>query len=381
MTHNMGMGEVGIGLPTLLSINSMNPALLTANTLSVFDIAIQGESRTITNELNSQKAGTAGYKNLSFAFPVIPGKWTTNFGISPFSSVSYNLNSFVPIENSTDSTYIEAEGNGGLTEVNFSNGIRIFKGLSVGVKSSFVFGFTENTTTTYLLGSLSQFPTSVIEKTNYKDLIFGFGLSYGKRIGKSDHSLGFGITYDLAKDLTGKRLVRFEAIAPSGGVIIGDTLQHRSDTSAFQLPSKIGIGISWIKDNFISIGIDLTRSNWVSDAGFGNDGEVYRPAYSAGIGIEITPKYDDVNSYISRIRYRLGFSYEQMPYVVNGTNINDLGINFGWSLPIRGVSSLNMAFKFGKRGTTDNNLVKENYIKFAIGATINDRWFVRRKYN
>ncbi|MFY0626024.1 MAG: hypothetical protein JXR07_07010 [Reichenbachiella sp.] len=381
MSHNMGMGEIGIGTPSVWNINNMNPALLTANTLSVFEIGIQGENRTIANELDEQKAGTAGYKNLSFAFPVVAGKWTTNFGIAPMSSVNYKFNSNLPIEGSETEAELTFEGNGGLTEVNWSNGIRLFKGLSVGIRSSFVFGFTEHSTTSILSGNVQQFPTTIVEKTNYSGLKFGFGASYGQKIGDSGNSLGFGIIYDVAKDLSGDRIVRLEADTGGSTVTIGDTLSNRSYTDAFNLPSKLGFGVSWIKDNFLTIGIDVSKSFWTEDAGFGVDIETYRNTYSAGIGLEITPKYDDVDSYISRIRYRIGFRYEQQPYIVGGTNIDDIGINFGWSLPIRGVSSLNMAFKFGQRGTTSDNLIKENYFKFVIGATINDRWFVRRKYN
>ena len=99
MSNNYGMGEVGIGTPSIWNINNMNPALLTSNTLSVFEIAMQGENRNISNDLSSQKAGTAGYKYINFAFPIIAGKWTSNLGISPFSSVNYRFNATDTVTN------------------------------------------------------------------------------------------------------------------------------------------------------------------------------------------------------------------------------------------------------------------------------------------
>lgn len=387
MTHNMAMGEIGIGTPSVWNINNMNPALLTYNTLSIFELSIQGENRTMADNVDEQKAGSAGYKNLSFAFPVMPGKWTTNFGITPMSTINYNFFSTVPIKTPDgttlpdESAQLDSKGQGGLTEVNFSNGFRIYKGLSLGVRASFVFGFSEHVNTSSLGGTSQQFPTTVTEKTNYSGFTYGFGLAYGTQLKDSDNSLSFGLIYDVAKDLEGSRLTEFSVNTSTGGTIIGDTLQDRSYDDAFNLPSKLGIGISWTKDNFIKLGIDVTQSNWQSDAGFGQDREEYRAAYSAGIGFEIIPNYDDVDSYISRIRYRVGFRYEELPYLVNGQKVNDIGINFGWALPIRGVSTLNMSCKIGKRGSTDNSLIEENYFKFALGATINDRWFVRRKYN
>ena len=71
----------------------------------------------------------------------------------------------------------------------------------------------------------------------------------------------------------------------------------------------------------------------------------------------------------------------ETPYVVNDITINDFGINFGASLPVSGFSSIDLAAKFGRLGTTDNGLIKESYYQIVIGATINDRWFIKRKYD
>ena len=35
----------------------------------------------------------------------------------------------------------------------------------------------------------------------------------------------------------------------------------------------------------------------------------------------------------------------------------------------------------GKRGTTNQNLVEENFINFQISLSLTDRWFVKRKYD
>jgi hypothetical protein len=35
----------------------------------------------------------------------------------------------------------------------------------------------------------------------------------------------------------------------------------------------------------------------------------------------------------------------------------------------------------GNRGTKKDNLVLEKYIKITLGFTINDRWFIKQKYD
>ena len=43
------------------------------------------------------------------------------------------------------------------------------------------------------------------------------------------------------------------------------------------------------------------------------------------------------------------------------------------------MSTLNMGFEFGKRGTIENNLVQENYFKFRLSLSLTDNWFIKMK--
>ncbi|MFT6939261.1 MAG: hypothetical protein ACJASN_000744, partial [Cyclobacteriaceae bacterium] len=89
----------------------------------------------------------------------------------------------------------------------------------------------------------------------------------------------------------------------------------------------------------------------------------------------------DVNSYLKRVDYRFGFGVSQLPYLASGTEINEIGINFGASFPTKSFSSLDMGFKLGTRGTITNNLIRENFAQVVFGLTINDRWFIKRRYD
>ena len=90
----------------------------------------------------------------------------------------------------------------------------------------------------------------------------------------------------------------------------------------------------------------------------------------------------DVRSYLKRITFRAGVSFEEKPYVLQDTQINEFGINFGWSLPVSRFSNLDFGLMVGNRGTTNNNLVREDFFKVYFGATFNDnRWFIRPKFN
>jgi hypothetical protein len=80
------------------------------------------------------------------------------------------------------------------------------------------------------------------------------------------------------------------------------------------------------------------------------------------------------------VAYRAGFNYKKLGLVIRDTEINEYGISFGVSLPIGlRLSNVNLGFEIGKRGTTDNNLVKENFYNFRLSLSLNDKWFKKQK--
>ena len=127
------------------------------------------------------------------------------------------------------------------------------------------------------------------------------------------------------------------------------------------------------------VGLDVNYGQW---AGSTNESNAeLQNTLGFAIGGQFIPDMRDVNRYFQRVMYRGGFNYDQLPYVINGKEINEFGINFGASFPTNGVSSLDAAFKYGWRGTVENSLIRETFFQFVLGLTINDRWFVKRRYD
>ncbi len=103
-------------------------------------------------------------------------------------------------------------------------------------------------------------------------------------------------------------------------------------------------------------------------------------AFRAG-GLYI-PNYSSVTSYFERVTYRAGFRYEELGLRISDQDINEFGISFGVGLPTkRNISNLNLTFEYGQRGTTDANLVQENFFNIGVSLSLNDVWFLKSKFN
>ena len=379
--NQFAMGDLGIGTPTVFHINVMNPALLIKNSLSSFQMGLVGDIRTLSTSAINERRGGANLNYIAYAFPIVTNRWSSSFGVVPISRMNYNIVNRATVANTETPVQYSYKGEGGLSKVYFSNGVNLLKGLSVGVRGSFVFGSFEKSTETTLLGFTNgtNYTTAYFEKRTYADFEFGGGVHYQQKIGDKKF-VHFGAIYDLPSSISGERFAQLERRGLSAGPMPGDTLIARQDV-LFKLPKKMGFGISFENLNKFTVGFDARISEWSSNPASEILSTTYQKGLKLVLGGEITPDISSVDSYLSRATYRLGASWEKLPYRVNGNDVTDFGINFGTSLPVGAVSSLDVAMKVGTRGNLTDNVIKENYVQIYIGATINDRWFIRRKYD
>ena len=70
---------------------------------------------------------------------------------------------------------------------------------------------------------------------------------------------------------------------------------------------------------------------------------------------------------------------EKTQYEFNGQGIDMLAFNTGLSLPLSPNNSLDLGLEFSMRGTTESNLIKENRLKFSLGLSLGELWFLRRE--
>ncbi len=383
LATNQGMGGLGFSQPQYLYLNNQNPALLVYNTLTVFQAGLLAEQLDLTDGVNNQSVRSGNLNYLAIAFPVLFRKITTSVGLMPYTNVDYSLQYDLQVFDGNnqliDTTSVTEQGSGGLTQLYWSNGFRIYKDLSIGVKASYIFG-SVNTLTLNEIQLENQpvpFIPGVDESTYSKGFLLGGGISYTiDSLFKGNYRLSFGAVYDLNGKLNAVRDVRYFRLNGRTLDTLGNDLLSTSK-GKLELPSGFGGGISFAKDAKWSIGFDYYYKDWSTFRSLNVADDDLGETWRWSLGGELTPDYAAL-SYFKRVTYRLGVS--QSPFFANGKKVNDFGINFGLSLPT-GQSSIDLAFKTGQRGSVQENGLKENYFKVYLGVTLNDRWFIKRKFD
>lgn len=378
LTHNRGMGGIGIGSGNALFINYANPAFLYKNNLSSFDVAFSIEQNIMQREDSSINRTGGGLSYGMFSFPVVANRWSMSLGVAPFSVVGYRIEEPITIQGGEDTGLQTVVGDGGLNIISFSNGVRVFGNFSLGLRIGYLFGpITE--TRTVLLSDPQANTTELEDQIYYSDLIFEPSFSYGFKVANNT-LLNVGATYQPEMQVRATRQVTLRSFAPTSSLPISATPIDTVERN-ITLPARLGVGISLEKSLKYLIGVDFMTQPWENYRSLGDNNDGMKNSYELSVGGQYIPDITSVNSYLARMAYRLGFYYRNTPFAFEDRQITDFGINLGFSLPMSNFSSVNVALEGGNRGTVDLGLIRENYFKISAGITFNDRWFIRRKFD
>jgi hypothetical protein len=387
LAQNQGMGGVGISNASSWYINNQNPALLTANYVTSFQAGLILESRTVNDGSSSLKNGSGNLNYLVMAFPIKPGRWTTSLGLMPYSSVNYKLSQILPVDGSATSTYLDQKtGSGGINQFYWANGVKVHKYVSLGVRASYLFSSIINEEINVLNqpdNRLVAYYASKYERNYVKDLSFSVGSYFHlDSLFKKNYRINVGVIYGFKSSLSTQRTLRQEERSIIRGSIVDSVTLVNNEPGSITLPQTLGLGVSFGRVNHWTVGADLNVLDYNQFKGFtGASASPTTTGIKTALGFEYVPDPTGIGNYLKRMTYRTGVSYERYPYLVGGNQVKDLGVNFGVSLPVGRLSTLDLSLKIGKRGNASENLIEENYFKLYFGMTFNDQWFIKRKFD
>jgi hypothetical protein len=383
--ENTSMGGLSV-VPDSIHLNMVNPAMYSSLKLTTYAVGGTFSVNKLTTDTQSEKAQRTALNYLAVGIPL--KKLGIGFGLIPYSSVGYSLKS-----SSTDSNALVTDsydkGDGGVNKVFLGFGYQLTKGLSIGADIQYNFGQinTQNISIRYDANGLPiQYATKEINKSIVNGANINTGISYQTKL-NNKINLFTSATYSPSSsiNLTNTRTVSLvQTVNGIDSATVGDPSEITVPSTKLNLPSKYSIGLGIGDSKKWIIGTELVFQN---SSNFGNrfndvSNVSYQNATKFTLGGYYIPNYKSFTNYFSRMVYRGGLRYENTGLVINNTSIKDAALTLGLGLPMRGTfSNINIGVEFGNRGTKSAGLVNENYMNFNIGLSLNDRWFVKRKYD
>ena len=365
--ENRSMAGLAIA-PDSIHINLQNPAGYSDLKLTSFSLG--GTYNTTSQKTNTQ-SGSARRTALDYLAVGLPlGKLGIGFGLIPYSSVGYKIQT---ISEDASQNSKRIDGTGGLNKVFLGFGYKLGANLSVGVDAQYNFGKIE--TTNFELKGDGANGTSEVNSSILSGINFNLGLMYQTKITKK-MSLYSSLSYTLQSTLASKSKREI--------AISGVNLFTQEDARSLKLPSKLSFGAGVGENRKWFVGAEVSLQSTGNLVNFYN--EVNNVVYGNGskytIGAYFIPNYKSYTSYAKRITYRGGLKYEKTGLIINSKSINDMGLTLGIGMPLSGTfSNINFGFELGKKGTTTANLVQENYANLNVGFSLNEKWFEKRKFD
>jgi len=427
-----GMGGLAYGLNDPTVFNIKNPAALSFTRVPAFTLGLKYEIVEAENVDQKQTNMVGVFDHFALSFPIRQGKGGMAVGIIPYTSSGYLYNDTIPVPGGDNVSTINYQGDGGVNTMFLKGGYRFltrrdtsefgqndYLGLGAGFK--YYFGSLTNTKRAEFPRNMGLINTFVADRTTYSDIGFDFGFMYKAYLKKIKDKkdpltvLNIGGSFQPTVQLNGvKSDDVFTYLQNSLGeqVVVDSISALRNQDGFAQLPSGFGVGMSLEmyrqgtndkKTDYrrkIMLGVDYSANSWsqfqtsfleradfaeITDNSNLAVGLSYLP--NSGIGLSSTINYFQLCT------YRAGFRAANLNMSLNNQQITETGIDLGMSLPlVRGIKDLSarsyidLSVGYGQRGTTDNGLIKEDYLRIMVGLSLSpegnwDKWFRKRKYD
>lgn len=422
-----GMGGISATLFNPYAINFLNPASYADIRYAMFDVGGYAHVLSIETVDEQYTSGDGNLSHFAFGFPMLKKLRNQNFGISfgliPYSSFQYNIIEEIPsIDNELGTTEYNYIGNGDLYQFYGGLGYQFNskldtlpqKGDTLVSKSSdsisiVSHAFSLGANISYLFGGLSSytyasFPdqansqtTKLSRENRIGGIMYNFGMGYEFHLYKNKtdlHTWRIGASMNPDITVNGLQSVLWTNILRSGNYeFVTDTLYSAPDTSgSITLPLTYRAGISYSfnssdeKKNQFTISSEFSQSLWDNYVGFQSSGSLTN-SWRLMLGTEFVPKI--ANKKRAATAYRVGLFTGTSNLQINGEQLKENGLTFGFGIPI-GVgnlpasdhrfSKINISATIGTRGNTD--YIKETFYNFGIGFTLADAgWFRKYKLN
>lgn len=370
-TLNRGMGGAGIAVRDGFNLNYVNPASYTsiaAPLTSIFEMGlyIQRDGYT-TNQLTESKTN-GNLTNINYWFKPST-RWASIAGLTPFSSVSYKINSTRSLGSIPEVDY-QFEGTGNISQLYWGNSFSITRNLSAGINISYLFGTISRTESIETFDQASNLTYE--ERININKAHIDVGLQYAVSL-KKDRSLVVGVIAEdgITFKANGKSFL-YDAAS--------DTLAKTTgQKSQYYIPSRVGLGLALHAPRSI-VAADLDWQSW-SSLKSEDQSTVFIDTWKFSLGYMYRGN-PDATTYAGAMSLRAGLHIQDYYLQIKQNTLPWWGLTAGVSVPMfDNRSSINITYAFDQLGTLEDGLILQRSQSIMIDVIVRDVWGMRRKFD
>lgn len=389
----LSMGQIGQGIRMNSLINVSNSASFGALKQTNIEAGAALSNAEISTANQKTTNSNAWLSYINFGMPLsIKREIGLSFGLAPFSSIGYQINTMDSVKNDTFMVPVSKifSGKGGLSKVHLGMGMRLYKQLSIGIDYQYVFGQLKHTNQLIIPSQYNMFGINQDKDSYASGSVVSFAAQYhkyfnytSKRNQPDSFEFVLGANFRPEADLKSDQKLLIRTLPTGLGIGTKDTISNQTQqTGSLILPSLFQFGFSFGKTDKWLVASDFRFSDWTQYKLFGNQETALQQAFGFSIGTFFCPDAYQYKNIASRTTYRAGFRFDQTAVKINNQSLDEIAFSCGLGFPMgRSKSTLNIGIELMKRGNLNSNQIQENYFKLVLGINFADRWFNRYRYD
>jgi hypothetical protein len=395
--NTAGMGLSGVAIYNGVAANYANPAIWSRTVFSLGNGTMRVQTIDAKDQNSTATNGLLDAINFQLVLPIKKNKLGVSASLSSISRKNYayfndGVISGESIGSTTDLFYLnDNKGEGGLSKVELGVGYSVSKNVSIGYAPAIIMGFFENSVAT-------SFSNPIYRPLTYEFTERQFGLAhrfgvyaFKNGVFQTSDLVSFGLNLELPVNLTSKDKVTATYTVLQGTTGNERTLQRETDLAVdgrsgegtMRLPLKVETGVLYQKTPALAFSAEWLyqpMSNF--EDRLGNIDPLLTDRNRFAGGVQWLPTLNPRNKkFFKSLQYRAGLSYDTGYLTINSTAITTKSVHFGLSIPAKNSrSSVDLAFEYGLRGTTANNLVEERFWNIKMSFNLAELMFFDRRF-
>jgi len=372
--NRLGFGELGSAIIDKDYIDGYNPASWTNLEFTRFGISAKYLGTQLSSSNESLYNSNIIFSGFTIGFPVQRDLGISlAIGLIPISTLNYNVTN--SLNNPLFGDYKETfKGSGSLSKVFIGSSVLVPTNSSLGFALEYYTGTNNYTSYQDFASDADYDDISYETQYKYRGVGFSFSAISGNILSlfnESENSaLRLSFMTNYASDLTTDTSI----VATTS---IGEIENLIGEVKTI-LPSKYTFGASYAWSGKYLLIFDYLFQPFTKYQFNGKYDNNLKDLKKYSLGFEYKNKTLGMHATaLEQISYRFGVSYEETQYTFNGININQLSLHSGVTIPFGDINLIDVGIAAGVRGTTDNNLIKEQFINAAFTLTLGELWFVR----
>lgn len=378
-------GGAATGLLKKNKINFSNPATYRAidSMRFVIDFGFNSKFKQLSDQNTTQISKDFNFSYYAVGFRIT--RWLhTSIGLSPVSNRNYRIRLS---QTGSDETYYIGSGN--LNKAYIGQSVSILPNLSLGYNVNYTFGeFVETKTILYPNTNFARNTQEGYSK-QIQDVSFNTGVMYTHKPSE-DKKWNIGLTYAPEQEINYKEDYLFGATTGnslediSDNTILDTSKNYTNKKRSFKIPHTFSIGLSYEDYLNQTATLEFNYALWdeADNTTIENTRTKLNNSFKVSGGYSFIPKWNSASSYFERTTYVFGAFFERQYMDIENENINAFALSAGIGMPIKRVGAMiNVGIELGQRGTLNNELISEQYIKLNLKFNFKEVWFFEKKYD